>query len=477
MGFNTDEMMFDPMTGEPIKKETGGEGMVFDPMTGQPTNPLMGNEMRFDMNKKTPGKIFIIIGVIVAVIAVVLTGIFSGAFLNKRTKVLVAAAKTFKDESHLMRDFGDIAKILRKDECMVAITTDGNVEGIPMNVTASCAKNKKKVQLSAEVNATGAKVDFTAEINDKNLAVCVPSVSDQKFIYDYTGDNDGYIIQVLEDEGIDAEMLNQSLQAIASGGKQSEWVKKLTKAISKEYKSLKFKKLDTKEFKVDGKKRKCKGYSTEITSDNMENVLAAVEDLLVEEYEDMLDMMNLDVDNFIRELEDTIDLMSDIEVCFYISGGKLACIQAEVNGAEVELTFLGGNTRTENMELEVDGMTVFEIEGSDKSGVEETKLSVMGTQVASVEYKYKEHTFEIEAGNEYAGCNIAGILDSNRNGVTLKADEFEVVGENIDIEFEAVVSKDAKFVELEGEEFDIGNASENDFEDIAEEIQKANLSF
>ena len=464
-------MKFDPMTGEPIQETeqpTGQPEMNFDPMTGQPIQQNQGGQGNMGMKKS--GKWIVAAGVaagVVVVGAVVCVGMTSGAFLSDGNKVLLATANTFGEESHLTGDLSNIVDIIGTGKYTLGVTAD--VEGVEIDGEFIDASSKK--QLKGTVDTGYLEVEVDAVLDSKQFAVKMPTVDDQVYVYKYTEENDGYLIDSLDEDVVDS--FNELLTTVNSSKEQDQLTEALKDAVLEEYKELKFKKVDKEEYEIDGKDRKCKGYETTITSDNMLDILDEVEEILEDEYDEALESVDIDLNDMFSDLRYSFRNMPDIDVTFYIYKNKLACINVEVDGDDAELLFLGGETRTQNMKLKVEGDTILEVKGSTEDGVERTRLYVQDEEVCDVKYDYKEGKFTVDAPDLYVNASI----DASKNNVAITLKDLEVDDRIIGIEGTISVKKGAKVTALKGEEFDLGNASESDFEELLENIQDAAIGW
>lgn len=186
-------MKFDPMTGEPIQEteQTTQLEMNFDPMTGQPIQPIQGGQGNMGMKKS--GKWIVAAGVaagVVVVGAVVCVGMTSGAFLSNGNKVLLATANTFGEESHLTGDLSNMIDIISSGKYTVGVNAD--IEGVEIDAEYIDASSQK--QLKGTVDSQYLEVEFNAVVDSKKLAVQIPTVDDQVYVYKYTEENDGYLM-------------------------------------------------------------------------------------------------------------------------------------------------------------------------------------------------------------------------------------------------------------------------------------------
>ncbi len=445
---------FDPMTGQPV---SGG----YDPMTGQPVSggfdPMTGQPLMGKPPKKGGGilKWILRIGVPIAVIAVVAVVLIkSGIFLGKSGKVMLAASNTIRDTSNLMEDL-QFAEILDSDKYTVEVS--GKIPEGSMELVYGSTSSAK--MLSGVFGVSGIPdIEFNAMLDSEALRMSIPSVGDQVYSYYYREDNDGYLMENMDRETVEA--MNSTLASLCSSDDQKERADKLKDAVLDEIKSLEFEKISSEKFEVDGKDRDCKGYMTYITPDNIINILDAYEAFFIDGFgEEIASEMSESFEDIRREC----DQMEDIELSFYLYKNKLAAINIYYDREEMEIRFLGGDTRMQNMEIAANGDVVMEIKGSSKDGKEKTRVIVENTDILSIEYDYESGDFEIDSmGEMYCRGNI----QSGKKEFSLELDEFSIASEDVNIEGSFAVKKGADKLEMSGDEFDIGKATMEDFEEL-----------
>lgn len=480
------EMKFDPMTGQPIQPQVQQPTMGFDPMTGQPIQP-QGTITGYDpmtgqpiyanagatftaAGAKTGLGIGAKIGIAVAAVAVVacgtVTAFASGVFLPTSAKVAAASARTFTDAPAIVQDMNFTSVVASKE-----YTLGGEVSYEGQKVSGEVRYAEKKQQIAAFADVAGAsEISAYVTLDSDSLSFAAPDILDDTLVYYYTKKNDGAIVDLIGDDNI--EQINELLKTASSGKKTSEEAEKYAKAIMDEYKSLKYKKISAESFEVDGKSRKCKGFSTEITSDNINNILDAymeyIEDTIPEE---LLKEMNWrEVEEEMSYLQRQIDRMDDLEIEFFLYKNKLACIRTEVEGEDLELQFHGGAYRMQNMELLVDDKTMVEMTGEKSGSTENLKLKAMGETLVKVEYDTKSGDFEIKI--EDLG-SAKGNIEKNRKGVTVSVNKiFGYDG----LKLKVYALDGAKFEAIDEKHiFDVGNADESDFRDLISDIDMDTL--
>lgn len=452
-------MGFDPMTGQP---------MGFDSMTGQPIGGQTKKKKGFF--KSTAGKAVLAL-VIVAVIACggVAFAFSSGILGSDSDKVLKAIKNTLNDKGELTQAFeiGDIAK---SNE----YTMGFSVESDGVSVDASYLSGKQGKQMNGSINAYSADIDFALNLTKDKLQVQIPYISDKIFTYNYTGDNTGYLMKELDSDEVEA--LNKLIEYCYNSSYNDEAVEKLKDAVADEYKTLEFESVKEEKFEVDGKERSCKGYETVITKENIENLIDAYEEATSENLSDIEELMTeLDstytVGSYTEafdEVRDALEEMPDVAVTFYLYANKLACIELQPKGDEaIQIQFLGGDRRAQNMRVvDEDGNVGFEIVGEKDGSNEIMELITDDETVLSLEYDSKSGAFGIYS-EEF---NISGTIESDKDGLTITIDEVSDEYDDYDFEGTFSLKKGADFEELDGDEFDIGNASEDEVMDLMYEI-------
>lgn len=451
----------------------------FDPMTGQPIyqsqQPESGlGDARFQ-EKKNGNKAAIIIVAIVAILAIagiIFAGFKSGMFLSKKNKILLATSNTFSDCSHLMKDLS-AANNVTTDQYSFSFdgTFSDSYDDISAQLTYATKKSDKQVYGYVDIPYVG-EVDFVAEVTDKELRANIPMLTDDLLVYKYTEEPTGYIADYADPEQL--TMINDLLAQLYSNEDVSEKAyKEMLKVFKDEFKDIKVENADRESFEVDGKDRKCSGYTMTITSDNIYNVVEGIVDVYAEYYEATLEEAGLSADDLYDELEYAgIDELEDVDVTFYIYKNKLASICLSYDGDELEWNFLGGARRTENMEILVDGDVILEIKGSTEKSVEEIEICADGETVAVIEYDYKNGELNVDA-DDSAGITFEATLEADNKGLTIEIEDFTSYYDDITLEGTFTLSKDVEFQKLTGDEFDIGNASESDWMDMAENIYNA----
>ena len=466
----TEEMCFDPMTGKPItsgKSET--EEMRFDPMTGKPIT----SESTF-VNKKNNKK-FKLFGQICAAIAgvVLVVMVLTNIFMPNSTRVYKAVLKTFDDVPYVVRDLKPLLKIASSGKFTVGVSVnyDGDI------ITCDLMKSGKEKQAVLRYDGEDLH-DFTAAagINAKEVNIYVPTLSKKLYTYNYTKNNDGFLMDLL---GNEMDTLNDFCKSFYSEDNTAEaLIKDIRKIFVKEVQKQKFTKIESETYEINGKSVKCKGYQVKITDKFVKSFCKSLKPKLTSKYADyikgMLGEGDIDIGDFLDAVIDEADDFEDIEVSFYISGGRLAAVLFETDNEEWEIAFKGGNYRIQNMTLTQKtkwSTNTLKLKGSVENHVEKIKISENGNTYVNLKYDYKSGALDLDM----EGLRVEGNLTSSSSKVVFNMDNIGIsgLGSLADSEVMIYAKKEAKFVKTKGDKFDIGNADREDIYDELEDMTDA----
>ena len=249
-------------------------------------------------------------------------------------------------------------------------------------------------------------------------------------------------------------------QLLASANAQvteKEITEQVAKVLMDEYKTIEVKKADKKTFEIDDKERKCKGYTVVVTEENIENFVKGIENI----YE-VYGIMNDDLKEATETLYDAIKGIDDKEVTFYLYKNKLASINTEIDNEEMELHFLGGTRRIQNIEVLVDGTTVTEIKGTVDGSTEKTSLYFDKEKVASVQYNSETGELEMEGSPEFE-FEFSGVIKSKKDSLVLDINNFDYPEMDLHFDGQLAITNEVEYQEISGDEFNLKTASESDW--------------
>ena len=461
------ENKFDPMTGEPIARfdpMTGEPIARFDPVTGQPIgapqmsfDPMTGQPLGAAPMKPKKSKAGIIIGCIDAGVILCAGAVFavvkSGVFLSPQNKVLLATARTFEDQTHLVEDLSDAGALFQDD-----FTGNAEISAQGVDVGFKLAYSDSKIQLRAEASgvpsaeASAVLQNSVAEINEDEVKLYLPSISDQILTYNYKNEKNGFLADNYPDQ---LNSIDEALTSLMENKEQNEIKADLVSALMKEWKALDFEKAEKDTFTVNGKDVKCGGYEVAVTRDTIDGFVDAVESVITKYYGNEYQI----TDTF-ESFKEEYDTMSDAKFGFYIYKGKLACIRiTNVDYDEkADICFEGGKVRWSTIKVKYEGDEEASFEMLTSGSTENYRLTSYGNEIFNMDYDYKNGDYTI--ADRYQTYEISGNLDVSRKSAKLTVDDLMTDGEYLSNLGSVSVERGASFETLDGDTFDIGDASE-----------------
>ena len=477
---NQEFLGYDPMTGQPIygqPQQTGydtAQPTGYDPMTGQPIYGQPQQAAPAPQEKKKGKVPVIILSVIAGVVVLALlavVGVKSGLFLSKGNKVAIATANTLSETPQLIKD---LSPIMAVTSGTFAVTGNFEMDDVAVEGTVSVDKTEVSAHGYASIDDFP-EIDFAAEVTPKGIKAQSKAISDLVFVYNTADDKeDSFIAEMAGEDSL--EMLDDALTALGEATEPTDFSKELTQLIIAEYGELEFEKAKEKEFEVNGKDVKCKGYTVEVTEDNIMNIVDGMEDILDETYGDILKEAGVSAKDITREIEYEIEGMDDIELTFYLYKSKLAAVIAEVDRSKLEIEFQGGDYRMQNVVVSADRMDILEIKGETEDSVETLELLVWDEEVFTYEYDTKSGDLVVELDDGF--YEVEANIQAKGNSVMITLQDFytedSYVGEMMnlaDINCSVTFTDGAKKASFSGEEFNVGTADEDDFYDLIEELE------
>lgn len=432
--------------------------MNFDPMTGQ---PITSNSE--EKQKNTGLIIGIVIGV-VAVIAAIVAIVVMLIFHNGKSQVDLAIKNTyeeFNDNNQLIKVF-DIKDIV-KDK-VYTIDMDVNTE-IPsvgdISVESKVSVDKDIIQASGDLDLSYLpSIEYTLQMDDHMVKGSVPLLDKYLFVYDYTKENNGYLMSEVDSDTINTA-LAQSYHTLLGNSLSEDADKELVEAYKELFDSLKYNKLKSEEYAIDGKAVKCKGYAVTIPSDDINKLLTATNDILYKDYKPLMDIS--DIDEYTSLYEG-----SDINVEFYIYRNTLAAVNIISDGEKLEVRFEGGNYRAQNVKVIENDIEVMSIVGSYSDGIEDISIDTVDGYSLGYAYDTNKDKLDLRFSDGYDVYNVALEVIRSKTKLELNMDFLDLgdtyVGGSL------VLSDGATLKELSGTEFNVGTATEDDCMEIVEEI-------
>ena len=415
---------------------------------------------------------------IVAAILVVIAGVAFFALKGTGAKVsLLTLANTSYDGSYLMDSIKEVG-LKPGDDLSVSANVD--VEELEFNLSFARNESKHTGSVYADVTYSGFTLDFTGYIDEKKVKLASPVITDYLFVYDYSNKkNDGYFIELLEDEGIDVEDFNTMIAFLNDNtGLMKKYQEKTTEYYKDCLDSVEFEKTGAKDtFNVNGKDITCKEYKAVITSDTVTGWIEGYQDMLesfIKENSDEIEVLEdiaeeeLDLDDAFEDMLDEAEDMEDIEISVFAKGTTVAAIIIEYDDEPLGIYFKGGDYLAQNVVIEFDGDEVLTIEGKTNGDVQ---TSVIESDEFTIEYSYNKKTGALTIESDDYDFEFEGKLTCKKGEISLSVDTLEIYGDSLDVDTLVVtISNKPEIREPKGDEFDIGNADEDELYDVVEEI-------
>lgn len=502
---------YDSETGAPIYGETAEQVQTgFDPQTGDPVyGNTAGDAPQFAApKKKFPVWTLIVaaIVVLVVVLGVVVVKAFGG---GTNAKIATAIAKTC-ELSPLMKEM-QYTDLVKDGEFTLGIGV--NVEnmdyssydelegmGVDMQLAANTGKGTYGLNGTFKWDAYDLDLGFESYMDKKELALAVPQLMDYTFVYNFTEDKDGFLVDAMGDDAV--KQLDTLLQWATSrdNSKQNEkMAADLAKALSKNFKTWKFETGKSQDYEVNGKKHGCKAYTITVTDDMLIDMLESVKAVYDEYYETQqkemedlfdtlgddfdVDLSGMDLNDSFKELKSALKDMPDIDLTLYLYKNQLAAVVVDDNEDDLtaELQIKGGDYPMQNweatLEVDRDELSITKT-GKTKGSVEQNEIEVDGLD-ATIEWTYdsKSGDLTMDLGAYETKFSVEGKVKKSSNELMLTFDSLKYKDSYSDgsMEFSGYMSINSKasISKPSYKEFDLGNADEDDYMDLYDDIQDA----
>ena len=489
---------YDPETGAPIYEETATTQETVETAPETQETPVETESVEAAVDFATPEysempaeesnkkKIGIFIGVVAAVIVIAIGIVLAIMFLVKKPKDIVSDAceKTFENFAkgdNLL--FSAIVPKGFEGAKELTLAVEGAYEDtwlesdVSFDVTIAANDDKLQVYGGVKSDSDGIPyIEAVLDATDGQAKLASPLLKNV-YVYDFTKECTGFLADYMDMAGISSDDISEYYASIHDAAKDAvenpDKYEDFRKRFEEVADNFEYKKIDSEEFTIDDKDVKCKGYKMIITEENMEEFCDAYLEMTqeaiteglgayIEEMsgEDMEDLMEDYKDELMYAFED----MDDIEINFYVYKNELAAITCEVEGEDISIQFQGGDYRAQNMVIEVAGVKA-KINSSKDDGVEKFTVKVAKQEVFSYEYDSESGDLSLVIAGE---GEIEGINIKSEDGEwTVSLDDF--VYEDAEISGSISLTTDAEFKDIDGKEFLLNDASEDDFYEILEE--------
>ncbi len=422
------------------------------------------------------------IAVIAAIVVVVIAAAAFFSFGDAHKQILKAAANTFSLEGTQLGKLADSA-IMTQAKSSTATFEMSLGDDLGMKMVGKSDMDAKLADIDATVNYMGINVDFKMFMDAEKLDIQIPLISDKTLSYNYVEEKTGYLETMLAS----AEMTYADLDAILQKSftdptaENAKLAAKCTEITERNIKALEFAKVDPKDCTIDGATVNCKGFETTLTS---EFVKAWIEEYkaAIEEYyafyganSAVLQAQSAQYTAYFDSLVEMVEESGDMKLTFYIGNKRFGSIVAEVvnDGSTVEVLFEGGDTPLQNGRIlltGVDGQNSEIAWKSEKEG-DVSKFTVLADNAEVFTIQYDETSCKYE-GSVAGEVTFSGVYKLEDESMDLSLDSLEGFPElegftfNMTATFECDEIKPLEVAEV----FDLGNATEEDWNGFKEEV-------
>ena len=315
------------------------------------------------------------------------------------------------------------------------------------------------------------EIEYKLQIDANEVRLQIPSVDSHVFTYNYTEEKHGYLTEIASAEDLQAidDVLKMIYSSESSGDiKNTESAVKLMNW----YRSLKVEKSDAGQFEVDGNIRKCKGYAILVTREDMNRFREIYQEYVETAMTDRLHALGMSAEEYTEQIFADIQDIEDATIRFYVYQKELACVELESAGDIYQVIFHGGDYRTQNMEILVNGAVVCTIEGTLAGDEESITVDFSGNHV-EVTYNRSTEAYDIKSENTYEKIEMNGSLSVGSKEIRLTVDQFALEGEaDYTLSGDIAVTKGVVIDTMKGEAFDIGNASEEEYDELFDDLNQ-----
>lgn len=187
---------------------------------------------------------------------------------------------------------------------------------------------------------------------------------------------------------------------------------------------------------------------------------------------DRLHALGMSAEEYTEQIFADIQDIEDATIRFYVYQKELACVELESAGDIYQVIFHGGDYRTQNMEILVNGAVVCTIEGTLAGDEESITVDFSGNHV-EVTYNRSTEAYDIKSENTYEKIEMNGSLSVGSKEIRLTVDQFALEGEaDYTLSGDIAVTKGVVIDTMKGEAFDIGNASEEEYDELFDDLNQ-----
>ena len=431
--------------------------------------------------KKKRKYLFIFGGVFLALLMMLVAyvGIFHYSEWGKKRILYKACANTFQMDELMT----SIAQMNIGEDNKFKLEVQMDYEGMEIKAQRNADFSEKEEYITFEIVDEDLELEAQMWLNNEDVELYIPKVYDKKFIYNYNEKHEGYIFDIAEALEVDLDDLDSSLRMMFPDVDEMETSQisneELATKILSIMNEIKLEGMSSKKCSVNNKMRRCKGYKTVLTKENIKELLDVYEEIYAVSCSSgtalFLGSREGELTEQFDAMRENINDMEDIDVSFYIYKDQIAEIIFETEEASIDMEIFGGNKPLDNylIEFDTDGDTLtFEKEGETTG--KEHLAEYMFDDEKVIEYTYDDDfgNYELAIFSEGSRYDLEGGIEVKDDEIFVCIDEIRANKEDLDITAEISLSNDCKIKKTESgvDIFNLGRASDEDWETLIYDI-------
>ena len=387
-------------------------------------------------------------------------------FTNGKISVATAFTNTFEEykEKNELYNILDIKEITDDKEYTLEMNIDTEVPKFgDISIFASGAVKNEIIEINGDVDLSFVPpVEYTIKMDNQSLRATTPLLEDYQFVYDYTKENNGYLMSYISNP----EALNTyfaKTYEVACNGKSADKMKeRLEEILKEEFGDVRVTKILPAKYTIDNQEVNAKGYRSTIDEERLKDFSEKMSEYIRVYLYDSLKGLGVDVDAYLNRMIKQCEETKEATVTTYVYKNKLAAIILSSNEDSFEIQFRGGDYRVANMAF-IDNNKEVLVLKTLKDGSKVNRSLYIPDEEAEYRYSFDTDTgnlnIEVEYGYEKYDFNMD--IERKKDGLFVDIDYFDMG----DTYFggDLLLKRGAVIKEMTGAEFNIGTASEEAF--------------
>lgn len=427
--------------------------------------------------KKKRKYLFIFAGVLLAILVMIVAyvGVFHYSEWGKKRILFKACANTFQMDELMT----SIAQTNIGEDNKFKLEVRMDYEGMEIKAQRNADFLEKEEYITFEIADEDLELEAQMWLNNEDIELYIPKVYDKKFVYNYNETHEGYIFDLAEALEVNLDDLDSSLRMMFPDIDEMETSQisdeELATKILSIMNEMNIERMSSKKCRVNDKMRRCKGYKTVLTKEDIKELLDVYEEIYAVSSSSgtalFLGSKEGELTEQFDAMREDIKDMEDIDVSLYIYRDQIAEIILETEETTVDMEIFGGNKPLDNylVAFDFDGET-FTIEKEGETRGNEHLAEYMFDDENVIEYTYDDDlgNYELVLFGENGRYDLEGGIEVKDDEIYVCIDKIRANKENLDITAEISLSNDCKLKKAESgvDVFNLGRASDEDWETL-----------